>query len=196
MGEAKKSIDMEAIERCVRDIIVALNDDPEREGLIETPHRVAKMFAEVFEGQLYTNGEIADMFDKCFTSDSDGMVVERHIPVFSHCEHHMALMYNMSVSIAYIPNGKVIGLSKMARVADMVCKRLQLQERITQDIWDVMNMILETEDIAVFVSGEHSCMTARGIKKPGVKTRTNVLGGRFKNNPQLRAEVISMLGDD
>lgn len=196
MEEARRSIDTETIERCVREIIVALNDDPGREGLVETPHRVAKMFSEVFEGQLYSNEEIASMFGKCFTSDSDGMVVERHIPVFSHCEHHMALMYNMSVSIAYIPNGKVIGLSKMARVADMVCKRLQLQERITQDIWDVMSMILGTEDIAVFVSGEHSCMTARGIKKPGVKTRTNVLGGKFKVNPQLRSEVVSMLGDD
>lgn len=188
-----RSIDQETIERCIREMLVALNDDPEREGLKETPKRVAKMFAEVFEGQLYTNHEIAQMYDKCFTSDSDAMVVERDIPIFSYCEHHMALMYNMTVSVAYIPNGKVIGLSKIARIAEMVGKRLQLQEKITQDVWNVLNEILGTDDIAVFVQGEHSCMTARGIKKPGTKTNTNVLGGRFKSNPQMRSEIMSIM---
>lgn len=186
-----KKIDTAAIEKAVRDILVALNDDPEREGLLETPKRVAKMYEEVFEGQLYTNEEIAQMYDKCFTSDSDGMVVEREIPVFSYCEHHMALMYDMTVGIAYIPNGKVIGLSKMGRIADMCAKRLQLQEKLTQDIWDVMHMILGTDDIAVFINGRHSCMSARGVKKPAL-TSTNVLGGRFKEDASLRSEVMSI----
>lgn len=185
----QKQIDKEAIEQAVKQILIALNDDPNREGLIDTPKRVANMYAEVFEGQLYTNEEIAAMFDTQFTSDSDGMVIMRDIPVFSYCEHHMALMYDMTVNIAYIPNGKVLGLSKMARIADMCAKRLQLQEKLTQDIWDVMYILLDTDDIAVFVEGRHSCMTARGIKKPGL-TNTHVLGGSFKKDPTVRAEVM------
>lgn len=186
-----KQIDKEAIEQAIRQILIALNDDPDREGLIETPKRVAKMYAEVFEGQLYTNEEIAHMFDKCFKSDSDGMVIEKDIPVFSYCEHHMALMYDMTVGIAYIPKGKVLGLSKMARISDMCAKRLQLQEKLTQDIWDVMRIILDTDDIAVFVKGRHSCMTARGIRKPGI-TNTHVLGGAFKSDPIVRSEAMQI----
>ena len=192
----KKEIDEIAIETAVRRIIMALRDDPEREGLRDTPRRVAKAYAEMFEGQLYTNHEIAEMYGTCFESDSDGMVVERNIPIFSHCEHHLALMYNMKAGIAYLPKGKVIGLSKMARVSQMCAKRLQLQERITQDIWDVMSEILGTDDVAVFVSGEHSCMTARGVKSPGSRTHSNVLGGAFKEDPELRSEVMSIFMED
>lgn len=191
----KNTIDKKRIEKAVKEILIALNDDPEREGLKETPKRVAGYYEELFEGQLYTNKEIAKMFDKCFTSDSDGMVVEKNIKIFSHCEHHLALMYDMEVGIAYIPNGKVLGLSKMARIAEMVGKRLQLQEKITQDIWDVMQEILQTDDIAVCISGKHACMTARGIKSPNARTFTHVLGGRFKSDATLRAEVMSILGD-
>ena len=190
-----KKIDEAAIEKAVKDILVALCDDPEREGLAETPRRVAKAYTEMFEGQLYTNHEIAQMYDKTFESDSDGMVVEKGIKVFSHCEHHLALMYNMEVGIAYLPKGRVIGLSKMARVARMCAKRLQLQERITQDIWDVMSEILGTDDVAVFISGEHSCMTARGVMSPGARTHSNVLGGEFKNDPDLRNEVMSIFDE-
>lgn len=196
MCELKKKIDEIAIETAVRRILVALQDDPEREGLRDTPARVARAYSEMFEGQLYTNHEIAEMFGTCFESDSDGMVVERGIKVFSHCEHHLALMYNMEVGIAYLPKGRVIGLSKMARVAQMCAKRLQLQERITQDVWDVMAEILGTDDVAVFVSGEHSCMTARGVRSPGSRTHTNVLGGAFKSDPELRSEVMSIFIED
>jgi len=168
------------IEESVKNIITALGDDPSREGLIETPARVARMYDEVFEGMRYTNEEIADMFNKCFEeTHSSDMVTLNGINVFSYCEHHLALMYNMSVSVSYIPNGKVIGLSKIARIADMVSKRLQLQERITADIASILSMILETEDIMVTVEGEHSCMTARGINKPGTKTITTKAMGKL-----------------
>ena len=189
-----KNIDTVKIENAIRDILVALGDDVEREGLKETPKRVAKMYKEVFEGMQYTNDEIAQMFDKCFEDVKSGdLVIIEHIPIFSYCEHHLALMYNMDVSVGYIPNGKVIGLSKVARIADMVSKRLQLQERIGMDIMSVLKKVLGTEDIIVVIKGEHSCMTARGIKKPGTVTKTAALSGAFQTNQTLRQEFYNLL---
>ncbi len=189
--ENKKKIDTEAIAYHIREILKALGDDPEREGLKDTPKRVAKMYEEVFEGMNYTNKEIADMFNKTFAlnkcDEYDGiekmqnMVVVRDIDIFSYCEHHLALMYDMKVTVAYIPKDRVIGISKIARIADMVSKRLQLQERIGTDIADIVQMVTGAEDIAVFIEGCHSCMTARGIKKVNAKTYTQTLKGRFNN---------------
>ena len=180
-------IDTDAIKEHIRGILVALGDDPDREGLKETPDRVARMYEEVFEGMNYTNHEIAKMFNKTFNEDagsaenSDDMVIVKDIDIFSYCEHHMALMYDCKVTVAYIPNGKVIGLSKIARVADMVSKRLQLQERIGSDIADIISEITGSQDVAVMIEGCHSCMTARGIKKNNSKTYTRTLRGRFKD---------------
>ena len=189
--ENKKKIDTEAIAYHIREILKALGDDPEREGLKDTPKRVATMYEEVFEGMNYTNKEIADMFNKTFVlnecDEYDGiekmqnMVVVRDIDIFSYCEHHLALMYDMKVTVAYIPKDRVIGISKIARIADMVSKRLQLQERIGTDIADIVQMVTGAEDIAVFIEGCHSCMTARGIKKVNAKTYTQTLKGRFNN---------------
>lgn len=187
-------IDTKLIKESIRNIIVALGDDPNRPGLIETPDRVARMYEEVFDGMNYTNDEIADMFNKCFDSDSNDLVVVEKIPIFSYCEHHLALMYNMEVTVAYIPNGKVIGLSKVARVADMVGKRLQLQERIGEDIAYIMQKILGTENVMVFVKGEHSCMTARGIRSRGSVTKTASLKGIFQTDSDLRSEVYNIIG--
>ena len=182
------------IEDAIREILVALGDDPERAGLQETPKRVAKMYDEVFEGMRYTNDEIAAMFDKCFEEpEAKDLVFMKDIDAFSYCEHHLALMYNMKISVAYIPDGRVIGLSKIARIVDMVCKRLQLQERIATDIADIMQKILHTHDVMVVIEGEHSCMTARGIKKPGTVTNSAVVRGLFKESSTLRAEVYSLL---
>lgn len=189
-----KEINSAMIEEAVKKILIALGDDPEREGLIETPKRVAKMYQEVFEGMKYTNDEIASMFNKCFTCDNDDLVVVKDIPIFSYCEHHIALMYNMTVSIAYIPNGKVLGLSKFARIAEMVGKRLQLQERIGHDIADIIEKVTGSQDILVVVLGEHSCMTARGIKSRGSKTRTAAIRGRFTTNGDLRREAYTLMG--
>lgn len=187
-------MDKAKIEKAIRDILEAIGEDPEREGLRETPQRVARMYEEVFEGIKYSNDEIAQKFGKCFSERtiSRDMVVVKDIPVFSYCEHHLALMYNMTVSVGYIPNGKVIGLSKIARIADMVCKRLQLQERIGYDIADIMKKVLGTTDVIVTIEGEHSCMTARGIKKQGSKTRTVCFDGVFSYNPDARDEFFKM----
>lgn len=175
-------------------IIEAIGDDPNREGLVDTPKRVAKMYDEVFEGMRYTNEEVAEMFNKCFTEpDAKDLVLVKDIDAFSYCEHHLALMYNMKVHVAYVPDGKVIGLSKIARIVDMVSKRLQLQERIAKDVADILQMVLDTHDVMVIVEGEHSCMTARGIKKPGTTTSSSVVRGLFKESPTLRSEVFSLL---
>ena len=153
------AIDSEAIKEHIRGILIALGENPDREGLKDTPERVAKMYQEVFEGMNYTNAEIAEMFNKTFEDDlefeseSDDMIVVKDIDIFSYCEHHMALMYDMKVTVAYIPHGKVIGLSKIARIADMVGKRLQLQERIGTDIADIMTIVTGSEDIAILIEG-------------------------------------------
>lgn len=189
-----KEIDKNKIEQAVRMLLEALGDNPDREGLKDTPRRVAKMYDEVFEGMRYSNAEIATMFDKCFEDTTTGdLVVIGNIPVFSYCEHHMALMYDMTVSVGYIPKGKVIGLSKVARIADMCAKRLQLQERIGTDIYEVLKAILDTEDIIVVIEGSHSCMTARGIKKVGSKTKTACCQGRFRADVALRQEFYELI---
>lgn len=187
--------DDEVIRKSVRNILVAIGEDPDRPGLKETPDRVTKMYREVFEGIQYSNQQIASMFNKCFDEPTArDLVLMKEIPAFSYCEHHIALMYNMKISVAYIPDQRVIGLSKIARIVDMVCKRLQLQERIGTDIAEIMSIILDTHDVMVVIEGEHSCMTTRGIKKPGTVTHSAVLRGLFKESPSLRAEVYSLLG--
>ena len=188
-------IDEKAIAAHIRGILEALGDDPDREGLRETPQRVAKMYSEVFAGMNYTNTQIAAMFDKTFTqsSQADDLVVVRDIDVFSYCEHHLALMYDMKVSVGYFPKGKVIGLSKIARIADMAARRLQLQERLGQDIAEIISMVTGSEDVAVVISGCHSCMTARGIQKPGTKTITETYRGRFQSDPMLQMRMEALL---
>ncbi len=189
-----KKIDTQAIQEHIRGILIALGDDPDREGLCETPQRVARMYEEVFEGMLYTNEEIGEMFGKTFeekdyTDDHGDMVVVKDIEIFSYCEHHLALMYDMYVTVAYLPKGKVIGLSKIARIAQMVGKRLQLQERIGADIAQIMEMVTGTKDVAVLISGNHSCMRARGIRNQSAKTVTMTLRGQFETDAMLLARL-------
>ena len=185
------AIDKDAIEKHIRGILVALGDDPDREGLKETPARVAKMYEEVFEGMNYSNHEIAQMFNKTFQDKMDfeeagnDMVMVKDIEIFSYCEHHLALMYDMKVSVAYVPNGKVIGLSKIARLADMVGK--------SSDIAEIMQEILDTKDVAVVIEGTHSCMTARGIKKNAASTKTYTLRGAFREDSFLQMRLESSL---
>lgn len=191
-------IDKKAIEEHIRGILVALGDDPGREGLLGTPERVANMYAEVFEGMTYTNDELIEKlgvtFDEGLIYDHNrhDMVFMKDIEIFSYCEHHLALMYNMKVSVAYIPREEVIGLSKIARIADMVSKRLQLQERIGSDIAYIMKKVTNTEDVAVIIEGEHSCMTTRGIKKPNTKTITTTLSGRFQDDLEIYQKLMAL----
>ena len=191
----KKEFDKEKIAALVRELLGEIGADVESEGLRETPQRVANMYAEVFDGMRYSNEEIAEMFSKCFEiPDNRDMVVVKDIEVFSYCEHHMALMYNMRVHVGYIPKEKVVGLSKIARICDMAAKRLQLQERLGADIAQIMQFVTGTEDVIVVIEGEHSCMTARGIKKNAAKTRTATIRGQFRKDSSLRSEFYSLLG--
>ncbi|MBR6385708.1 MAG: GTP cyclohydrolase I [Ruminococcus sp.] len=182
-------MDKKAIEYHVLGLIKAIGEDPEREGLRETPRRVANMLEEVLEGINYTNHEIAEMFGKTFTADygeSENTVVMKDITVFSYCEHHLALMYDMTVNVAYIPHGKVLGLSKIARICDMAAKRLQLQERLGRDIAEIISEAADTPDVGVKILGSHSCMTARGIKNASSRTETRTYTGEFKNRQDLQ----------
>ncbi len=194
----KDKIDYAAIEEHIRGILTALGDDPDREGLKETPGRVAKMYGEVFDGMNYTNEEIAHMFDKSFedgfTEKRNDIVVVKDIEAFSYCEHHMALMYDMKITVAYIPNGKVLGLSKIARIADMAAKRLQLQERIGADIAEIMQLASGSQDVAVFIEANHSCMTARGIKKTSAKTVSSTLCGKFETDTAIQNRLFMQMG--
>jgi GTP cyclohydrolase I len=192
------AINKEKIEFHIREILKALGENPEREGLKNTPLRVANYFSEVFEGTNYSNDEIADMFNVTFEDDLEvdrdnrDIVMIKDIEIFSHCEHHLALMYNMKVSVAYIPTNKIIGLSKIVRICDMVGKRLQLQERIASDIIYIMQKITGSKDVAVFIKGDHACMTVRGIKNPSSQTISTTFRGRFLDDSVMAQRLMTM----
>jgi len=192
------AIDREKIEEHIRGLLVALGEDPRREGLVDTPKRVAKMYEELFEGIQYTNDEIATMFTKTFADDPDmfssssDLVILRDIEFFSHCEHHIALMYNMKATVAYIPRGKVLGLSKIVRIVDMVGKRLQLQERIGSDIAEIMQKATDSEDVGVIIEAQHACITTRGIKNTHSVTTTTTLRGIFETDGNLMTRLITL----
>lgn len=192
------AIDKQAIREHIRGLLTALGDDPDREGLRETPDRVARMYEEVFEGMNYSNEEIAHMFNKSFednlsTGNTQDIVLVKDIDIFSHCEHHLALMYDMKAAVAYIPHDKVLGLSKIARIADMAAKRLQLQERIGSDIAEIISIASGSPDVAVIIKGCHSCVSARGIKKENAQTVTTTFTGRFKEDIALQNKLYMMM---
>lgn len=192
------AIDKKKIEEHVRGILEALGENPDREGLVDTPKRVANMYEEVFEGIKYSNKDIAEKFgvtfeeEDIYTEEHMDMVIMKDIELFSYCEHHLAMMYNMKAAVAYLPNKKVLGLSKIARIAEMATKRLQLQERIGKDIAEIICMATGSDDVAVIITGEHGCMTTRGIKKPGTKTTTTTLRGRFERDNELLNKFLML----
>ena len=189
------SMDLDKIREHVRGILEAIGEDPDRPGLVETPDRVARLYQEVFEGIQYSNDDIAAMFNKTFPiteGTKKDIVLVRDISAFSYCEHHMALMYDMKISVAYVPTDRVIGISKIARVADMVCKRLQLQERIGADIAEIIGKIAGTQDVAVLITGNHSCMTARGIRNMTSETVTLTVRGAFETDKGLKDQILAL----
>lgn len=185
--------DRQRAEKAVKELLSAFGEDITREGLIDTPHRVTKYWCELLEGLQYTNKQIAEMFGKIFIVPNNPLVVKQVKNVFSHCEHHLALMYNMTVTVAYLPckvdNGyAVIGLSKIPRIVDMCCKRLQLQEKLANDIAECIQIATGSEDVYVNIIADHACVSARGAKNDGI-TDVTVLQGRFVDDPKLRDEV-------
>lgn len=173
----------------VRLILEGIGEDVEREGLIETPDRIARMYEEIFSGIGKTAEE---ELAKTFTVDSNDLVLEKDITYYSVCEHHLVPFYG-KVHIAYIPNGKVAGLSKLARTVEVYSKKPQIQENLTKEIADAIMKYLDAKGVMVVIEGEHMCMTMRGVKKPGTKTVTTTYRGVFKNNDSLKNEVYRML---
>lgn len=163
----------------------------------ETPERFSRMLFDLTRYQNVSNHEIAENVNKTFEIDtytnSKNMVLIKDIEAFSLCEHHVALMYDMKISVAYVPNGFVLGLSKIVRMVDMVCKRLQLQEKICEDVFDIMKILIKSEDIAVHVTAKHSCVTARGIKNGFSKTVTTKFGGVFNDDHSMKMSFLENL---
>ncbi len=190
--ESEYNVDLDAIKQAVRAILVAVGEDPDRPGLQATPRRVAKMYEEMFSGlHVQPERHLKVMFPETY----DEMVLIRDIPFTSMCEHHL-LPFSGVAHVAYIPNGNVIGLSKLARVVEEIARRPQVQERMTQAIADMVNQHLNTMGVAVVISAEHSCMSIRGIRKPGSTTVTSALRGIFKTNQSTRAEFMSLIKDE
>ncbi len=184
-----RDVDLEAIEGAVRTILEAVGEDPDREGLIETPRRVAKMYAEMFAG---LRQDPSRHLRVTFPESYDELVLVKDIPFTSMCEHHL-LPFTGTAHVGYIPRGRVTGLSKLARVVEEVARRPQVQERMTQTVADLIENELDTAGVAVVVQAEHSCMSIRGIKKHGSSTVTSALRGVFKTSQSSRAEVLSLM---
>lgn len=182
-------VDEGKIKAAVRMIIEAIGEDPEREGLKETPDRIARMYEEIFSGLDVTPEE---HLKKTFTVDNGDIILEKDIQFYSMCEHHFVPFYGKA-HIAYISDGKVAGLSKLARTVEVFAKRPQLQERMTSQIADAIMEFLKAKGVMVIIEAEHMCMTMRGVKKPGSKTVTVVTKGKFKENNSLREEVYKMI---
>ncbi|MFT9847558.1 GTP cyclohydrolase I FolE [Aneurinibacillus sp. REN35] len=183
-------IDHEKIEQAVRMILEAVGENPDREGLLDTPARVARMYEETFAGLTQ---DPKDYFSVVFSEDHEELVLVKDIPFYSMCEHHLVPFYGMA-HVGYIPRGgRVTGLSKLARAVEAVAKRPQLQERITSTVADSIMETLEPHGVVVVVEAEHLCMTMRGVKKPGAKTITSAVRGIFAKDPASRAEVFSLI---
>ncbi len=182
-------VDLPRIERAVREILAAVGENPDREGLLETPARVARMYAEMFAG---LHQDPREHLQKFFTEEYDEVVLVKDISFCSMCEHHL-LPFIGHAHLAYVPNGKVIGLSKLARVVEVVARRPQVQERMTEDIAGLLVDELGAKGVAVVVEASHSCMTIRGIRKPGSMCVTSAMKGLFRSNLSTRAEVMQLI---
>jgi len=188
----ERAVDKERIARAVREILFAIGEDPDRDGLVRTPKRVAEMYEEI-AGGLYDDP--ARHLVVTFEADHDEMVMVRDIPLFSICEHHL-VPFHGKAHVAYIPgtDGRITGLSKLARLVDGFAKRPQVQERLTTQIADAIATALQPLGVFVVIEAEHLCMSMRGVRKPGSTTVTSAVRGLFKDNPATRAEAMSFLG--
>jgi GTP cyclohydrolase I len=190
-GIAADGIDMPRVERAVRELLVAIGEDPDRDGLRDTPARVARSYREQFAG-IWQEPE--DVLTTVFDADHDEMVLVRDIEVYSTCEHHLVPFFGFA-HIGYIPNekGQITGLSKLARLIDIYARRPQVQERMTSQVADALMGTLQPRGVIVVVEAEHLCMTMRGVRKPGAKTLTSAVRGIFRDSDRTRAEAMSLL---
>ena len=192
-SQPSSEIDLPRIERAVREILLAIGEDPERDGLIDTPARVARAYAEQFAGLRQAP---EDVLTTVFDAEYDEMVLVRDIELYSTCEHHLVPFFG-NAHVGYIPNvkGQITGLSKLARLVDLYARRPQVQERMTSQIADAMMAVLEPRGVIVVIEAEHLCMSMRGVRKPGAKTVTSAVRGSFLESDSTRAEAMSLLMD-
>ena len=189
MGKKGKTIDIERIQKAVREILLAVGEDVDREGLKRTPQRVARMYAELLAGM---HEDPKEHLQSVFTESYDEIVLLRGIPFYSICEHHL-MPFIGSAHVAYLPSGGILGVSKLARIVDCFARRLQTQERLTGQIADFIMNSLKPQGVAVVLEASHSCMTIRGIKKPGSVMVTSALRGIFRRDPKSRSEVLGLM---
>jgi GTP cyclohydrolase I len=187
----EKVVDLKRIEDAVREILVAIGEDPDRDGLRQTPTRVAQAYAELFAGLRV---DPAEVLTTTFEANHEEMVLVRDIQVYSLCEHHL-LPFHGTAHLGYIPgeDGRITGLSKLARVVDLYARRPQVQERLTTQVADAVMKKLEPQGVIVVIEAEHLCMAMRGVKKPGARTMTSAVRGIFKSDPRSRAEALSLI---
>lgn len=187
----RPEIDQPRIERAVREILAAIGEDPERDGLIDTPKRVAKLYTEICSG-LHENP--AEHLEKKFEVEHDEIIIVRDIPIYSICEHHLIPFFGQA-HVGYLPKagGKITGLSKLARLVDGYARRPQVQERLTTQVADAIDAALDPQGAIVIIEAEHLCMSMRGVRKPGARTVTSCVRGRFREDPKSRAEVMDLI---
>jgi GTP cyclohydrolase I len=188
-AETSAQVDLDRIERAVREIILAVGENPARQGLEGTPARVARMYAELFEGLRVDPTEYLKVG---FEVGHDEMVILRDIPFYSVCEHHF-MPFHGNAAVGYIPDGRVVGVSKLARLVEAYARRPQLQERLTGQVADAIMETLRPDGVAVVIDAEHLCMTQRGVKKPGSRMVTSATRGLFRQNQVTRAEFLSLV---
>ena len=188
-GKLVEMVDQDKVREAVRLLLEGIGEDPTREGLVETPDRVARMYSELCDGM---DRSASEHLSKTFAVSGDDLVIERDITFYSLCEHHMLPFYGKA-AIGYIPNGRVAGLSKLARTVEVFARRLQLQEQLTAQVADALMAELDCKGAIVYMEAEHMCMTMRGVQKPGTKTSTLARRGAFVENPELEARFFRML---
>lgn len=190
-GQETSGVDLDRIERAVREILEAIGEDPGRDGLLETPRRVARMYQEIFSGISEDPGEHLSVV---FEADHDEMVMVKDIPVYSVCEHHLVPWFG-AAHVAYIPNddGRITGLSKLARLVDGFSRRPQVQERLTTQVADCIEAVLAPRGVLVVVEAEHLCMSMRGVRKPGATTVTSAVRGLMRDSAAARSEAMSFI---
>ncbi|HEY2984165.1 MAG TPA: GTP cyclohydrolase I FolE [Jatrophihabitantaceae bacterium] len=190
-GSRTDGVDLARVEKAVRELLIAIGEDPERSGLVRTPERVARAYAEMFAGLFVDPDEV---LQTTFDENHDELVLVKDIPLYSICEHHL-VPWHGKAAVGYIPgeDGRITGLSKLARVVDLYAKRPQVQERLTSQVADAVMRRLEPQGVIVVVEAEHLCMAMRGVRKPGAITTTSAVRGIFQSDPRSRAEALSLI---
>jgi GTP cyclohydrolase I len=190
-GSRTDGVDLARVEKAVRELLIAIGEDPERSGLVRTPERVARAYTEMFAGLFVDPDEV---LQTTFDENHDELVLVKDIPLYSICEHHL-VPWHGKAAVGYIPgaDGRITGLSKLARVVDLYAKRPQVQERLTSQVADAVMRRLEPQGVIVVVEAEHLCMAMRGVRKPGSTTTTSAVRGIFQSDPRSRAEALSLI---